>query len=428
LLSAAALGERFGRRRVFVAGLALFTVASAAAALSPNIAILITARAVQGAGGAMIMPLSLTLLSAAVPAERRGMALGLWGAIGGAAVAVGPLVGGAVTTGLAWRYIFWLNVPIGVVLVPFARRKLVESRGQSNRLDVGGVLLASAGLFGVVLGLVRGNAHGWTSTGVLVSLVAGAIGVGAFGWWERRAREPMLPPQLFRYRGLVAANVAAGLFSFGMFGSIFFLAQFFQTVQHASPLAAGLRILPWTAAPVVLAAGVGILAQRWGGRILVVSGLCLQATALVWLATITHTDTHYGTFVAPFLLAGIGMTLFFVPIASLVLGSVPVALEGVASGANAAFRELGGVLGIAVLGAVFSSSGSYRSGASYVHGLVPAVYVGAGVVFLGALGALFAPRRARQLTLRGAAVTAATEDAMLLSTGETVEFPDLVRS
>jgi len=393
LLSAAALGERFGRRRVFVAGLVVFTVASAAAALSPNVAILIAARAVQGAGGAMILPLSLTLLSAAIPAERRGMALGLWGAIGGAAIALGPLVGGAVTTGLAWRYIFWLNVPIGVLLVPFAHRRLAESRGGSSRLDLVGVLLASAGLFGVVLGLVRGNSHGWTSTGVLASLVAGAVGVAAFGWWERRASEPMLPPQLFRYRGLVAANVAAMLFSFGMFGSIFFLAQFFQTVQHLSPLAAGLRILPWTAAPVALASGVGLLAERVGGRILVVVGLVLQATALFWLAAVTQPGTHYGAFVAPFILAGVGMTLFFVPIASLVLGSVPVALEGVASGANAAFRELGGVLGIAVLGAVFSGSGSYRDGVTYVHGLSHAVYVGAAVVLVGAFGALLAPRR-----------------------------------
>jgi EmrB/QacA subfamily drug resistance transporter len=396
LLSAAAIGERFGRRSIFVLGIAVFTGASAVAALAPNISVLVAARAVQGAGGAMIMPLSLTLLSAAVPPERRNAALGLWGAIGGMAVAIGPLVGGAVTSGWSWQYIFWLNVPIGLVLIPLAWWKLSESRGVRSKLDLVGVGLVSGGLFGVVLGLVRGNSHGWTSTSVLSSFVVGSLALAGFVAWELRSPHPMLDIRLFRRRGFAAVNVTALLFSFGMFGSIFFLTQFLQTVQGLSPLAAGIRVLPWTAMPMLLAPVVGHLAERWGGKPLVVTGLALQAIGLTWLALLITPATPFADMVIPFVVSGMGMTLFFVPLASLVLGSVPKYLEGVASGANSAFRELGGVLGIAVLGAVFSSNGGYRSAADYVSGMTPAVYVGAVVVAIGAVTALVIPGRRRQ--------------------------------
>ena len=397
LLSAAAVGERFGRRRIFIIGIAVFTAASAGAALAPSIGVLVVARAIQGAGGAMVMPLSLTLLSAAVPPERRNAALGIWGAIGGAAVAIGPLVGGAITTGWAWQYIFWLNVPVGIVLITLAWWKLSESRGRASSLDLAGVLLASTGLFGVVYGLVQSNSHGWTSPLVLWSFVGGAAGLAAFVWWELRTANPMLPLRLFRNRAFAAVNVTAMLFSFGMFGSVFFLSQFLQTVQGYSPLGAGLRILPWTGIIMVLAPLVGVLAERWGGKRLVVTGLILQATSLLWLGLLLTPATPYAEMVPAFMLAGVGMALFFVPLASLVLGSVPPALEGVASGTNSAFRELGGVLGIAVLGAVFSSSGSYATRLGYVQGLTPAILVGAAALLLGTLTALLIPglRRAR---------------------------------
>jgi len=395
LLPAATLGERFGRRRIFVTGIALFTASSAVAALAPTIGVLVAARALQGAGGAMIMPLSLTLLSAAVRPERRNAALGIWGAIGGVAVAIGPLVGGAVTSGWAWQYIFWLNVPVGLALLPLARWRLAESRGASAPLDLAGVGLVSMGLFGVVLGLVRGNAHGWTSNSVLASFLVGTLALAAFVAWELRIDHPMLDIRLFKHRGFTAVNLTALLFSFGMFGAIFFLTQFLQTVQHFSPLQAGVRVLPWTAITMVLAPFVGQLAERWGGKPLVITGLTLQATGLAWLASILTPTTPYADMIAPFVVCGVGMTLFFVPLASVVLGTLPKSLEGIASGANAAFRELGGVLGIAVLGAVFSSNGSYASGQDYVSGLVPAVAVGAAVVAVGALTALALPRRKR---------------------------------
>jgi EmrB/QacA subfamily drug resistance transporter len=396
LLTGAALGDRFGRRRMFLVGLVLFTTASAAAAVSPSIGWLVVARAVQGSGGALIMPLSLTLLSAAVRPERRNQALGLWGAIGGMAVAAGPLLGGAVTSGWSWQYIFWLNVPTGIVLIVLARWRLAESYGPAQRLDVRGVALASAGLFGVVLGLVRGNSHGWTSPGVLASFAAGIAALVAFVSHERRTAEPMLPLAMFRERSFSVVNAVALLMSFGMFGTIFFLSQFLQVVQHYSPFAAGLRVLPWTGMPMLVAPIAAALSSRFGPQRVIAAGLGLQASGLAWIALVTTARVPYGALWMAFVLSGVGMALFFVPLASVVLGSVRPDQEGLASGTNGAFRELGGVLGIAALGAVFSSRGGYSSAASYLSGLVPAVWVGVAVVGGGALLALALPRSAKR--------------------------------
>jgi EmrB/QacA subfamily drug resistance transporter len=393
LLTGATLGERYGRRRLFTAGLALFTAGSAAAALAPGIGWLIGARAVQGVGAAVLIPLTLTLLSAAVPQERRGVALGIWGAVGGLAVAIGPLVGGAVVEGASWQWIFWLNVPIGVALLPIARTRLAESRGPSNRLDLPGVVLASLGLFGIVLGVVRGNDHGWTSATVLPPLVIGALLMLAFAGWELRgAAEPMLPLRLFRSRGFTMTNMASLLMFFGMFGSIFLLAQFLQVVQHYSPLQAGVRTLPWTAMPVLVTPIAGALSDRIGGRVLLAAGLVLQSIGLGWLALITSPTVAYLDLVPAFVVSGVGMSLFFAPVANVVLSSVRREEEGIASGANNAIRELGGVFGIAVLGAVFAARGGYTSGATFVAGLAPAVWVGAAAVAAAGAAALLLPR------------------------------------
>src|SRR5919204_2241070 len=300
LLTGAALGDRFGRRRVFAAGLALFTLASAAAALAPSIVALDAARAAQGVGGAIVTPLTLTILSAAVRPERRGLALGAWGGIGGLAVALGPLVGGAIVEGISWQWIFWLNVPIGLVLAPLALFRLEESQGPYGRLDLPGLGLASTGLFGIVWGLVRGNSVGWGSLEIAGSIAAGAVVLALFVLWELCASAPMLPMRFFRNRTFTLTNVSSLFMFFGMFGAIFLLAQFFQTVQGYSPLSAGLRILPWTAMPI-----------------------------------------------------------FVAPIASVVLSSVRPEEEGQASGANNAIRELGGVFGVAVLASIFSRYGGY---------------------------------------------------------------------
>jgi len=394
LLTGAALGDRFGRRRLFALGLLLFTGASAAAALSTSANALDVARALQGVGAAIVMPLTLTILSAAVPANRRALALGIWGGIGGLAIAIGPLVGGAIVSGISWHWIFWLNVPIGLVLAPLALARLEESRGADSGLDLPGLGLASAGLLGIVWGLVRGNAHGWTSAGILGPILAGALVVAAFVAWELRTPSPMLPMHFFRDRTFALTNVASLLMSFGMFGSIFLLAQFFQTVQGMSPLQSGLRILPWTAMPIFIAPVAGAFLDRLGGgqRVMTV-GLALQSAGLIWIAAVTGTGTPYSHLVLPFILSGAGMALFFTPVANVVLGSVQPEHEGKASGANNAIRELGGVFGVAVLASVFAHMGGYRSAATFVHGTTTAVYVGGAVVALGALAAGLAGRR-----------------------------------
>ena len=395
LLTGAALGDRFGRRRMFVAGLTLFTLASAAAALAPNIDTLIAARAVQGIGGAIVTPLTLTILSGAFPKEKRGLALGAWSGIAGLAVASGPLVGGAVVDGISWQWIFWLNVPIGILLAPLAFGFLRESHGPEGRLDLPGLGLISAGLFGLVWGLIHGNGDGWTSPQIVASLGLGALLTAGFVAWELRTPSPMVPMRFFRDRAFAAANGASLLMYFGMFGSIFLLAQFLQTVQGHSPLGAGLRVLPWTAMPMVVAPIAGALSDRIGGRPLMAGGLALQAIGLGWLAAVSTPTVPYTELVIPFILSGTGMAMFFAPVANVVLSAVRPEEEGKASGANNAIREVGGVFGVAVLATVFSQYGGYGSPQTFVDGLEPAIWVGAIVVGVGALISLAIPRRRR---------------------------------
>jgi len=396
LLTGAALGDRFGRRLMFSVGLGIFTVASAAAAVAPSAEVLNLARAVQGLGAAMVLPLTLTILSAAVPPGRRGVALGAWGGIGGLAVAFGPVVGGAVVDGISWHWIFWLNVPIGLVLVPLALSRLDETFGPTKRLDLPGLGLASAGLLGIVWGLVRGNELGWTSLPIVAALGVGAVVTALFVLWEIRTPQPMLPMRFFRNRTFALTNVASLFMYFGMFGSIFLLAQFFQTVQGYSPFGSGLRVLPWTAMPIFVAPIAGALSDRVGGHRLMGVGLSLQAVGLAWLAAVSTPTTPYAELVVPFAISGIGMGLFFAPVANIVLSSVRPEEEGQASGANNAIRELGGVFGVAVLASVFAHYGGYASGSSFVDGMTPAVYIGAAVVALGAVAAFFAGSRRPQ--------------------------------
>jgi EmrB/QacA subfamily drug resistance transporter len=395
LLTGAALGDRFGRRRMLAVGLAIFTVSSAAAALAPSAGVLIAARAAQGVGGAIITPLTLTILSAGVPANRRGAFIGAWSGIAGLAVAFGPLVGGAVVSGISWHWIFWLNVPIGIVLIPLVLRRLDETYGPAAKLDLTGLALASTGLTGIVWGLVRGHGQGWTSPEIVISLVAGALVFALFVLWELRTAEPMLPMRFFQNRVFTLANVASLLMFFGMFGSIFLLSQFFQTVQGYSPLGSGLRILPWTIMPMFVAPIAGALSDRIGGARLMGVGLTLQAGGLGSLAAISTPTTPYWHLVVPFMVSGIGMAMFWAPVANVVLAAVRPEEEGKASGAQNAIRELGGVFGVAVLASVWSHYGSYSTGQSFVDGMVPALWIGAAVVFLGAAAAFMIPSRKR---------------------------------
>ncbi|MFE1841666.1 DHA2 family efflux MFS transporter permease subunit [Streptomyces sviceus] len=409
LMTSAALGDRFGRRRLFLTGLTIFTGASAAAALAPGIDSLIAARAVQGVGAAIMMPLTLTLLTAAVPVARRGMAYGIWGAVNGLAVASGPLIGGSLTEHISWQWIFWLNVPLGVALLPLARLRLAESHGTGARLDIPGTLLASGGLFGIVYGLVRGPSDGWTDSVVLLALFTGAALLAAFVLYSTRAKNPMLPMRLFRSRAFSGINAASLLMFLGMFGSIFLLSQYMQGVLGYSPTEAGLRMLPWTGMPMLVAPIAGILSDRIGGRPVVATGLFFQAAGLAYMASVVTVDASYAAQLPGLILSGIGMALFFAPASNLVMSSVLPKEQGIASGANNALREVGGALGIAVMASIFSSQGGYDSGQSFVDGLRPALVTGAAVVALAGVAALLIPSRKRVVVAEAPDETRALE-------------------
>jgi EmrB/QacA subfamily drug resistance transporter len=395
LITGAALGDRFGRKRMFIVGVAIFIGASAAAALAPSIDALVAARALQGFGAAIVTPLTLTLISEAFPPERRAAALGIWGGISGLGVALGPVVGGAVVEGVAWQWIFWLNVPIGLALIPLASRLLTESRGPDRALDLSGLALAGTGLFGLTFGIIRSEALGWTSPTVLVSLAAGIALLAAFVRYELRTEAPMLPMRLFRSRGFSATNALSFAMFFGAFGSIFLLSQFFQTAQGYGAFEAGARTLPWTAMPMFVAPLAGALAARIGTRPLMAAGLALQAIGLGWIGVISTPQTPFVELIAPFAITGIGMSLVFPTAAEAVLASVRHEEAGKASGATNAIREIGGVMGVAVLASVFAANGGYESPQAFSDGVVAALPIAVVVLAIGAVLALLTPGRSR---------------------------------
>ncbi|MGA9857742.1 MAG: DHA2 family efflux MFS transporter permease subunit [Solirubrobacteraceae bacterium] len=415
LLTGAALGDRFGRKRMFTAGIALFTISSAAAALAPSIGLLILARAIQGAGAAIATPLTLTLLADAFPPARRGIAIGVWSGVSGVAVALGPLVGGAMVQAASWHWIFWINVPIGAALVPLALLRLTESHGPANRLDFAGLGLGSVGLFGIVFGLIRSQSLGWTAPQVIGSLAAGTALIVAFIVHERRTAAPMLPMEFFARRGFAVTNVVSLAMYFGMFGSVFFLSQFLQNVLGNSPLQAGVKLLVWTGSTMLVAPLAGYFSERYGARLFMAAGLLLQALALGWLATIAGVHMAYVSMIGPFVLGGAGMALVFAPSANAVLASVRSDQAGQASGATNAIRELGGVLGVSVLATVFTSHGGYASPQAFVNGLVPALWVGTAVLTVGGLLPLLLPFSTRASAERNASLEAAEREQAAVS-------------
>jgi len=396
MLPAATLGDRLGRRRVMLAGIAVFTLASVASALSTSSEALIAARAVQGLGAAAIMPLSLTLLASAVPPALRAAAIGIWGGVSGLGVALGPVVGGAVVEGVSWQAIFWLNVPVAALAVPLLLLTVPESRGTWQRLDpVGTLLLGGAVLLGI-WGIVHGNDDGWSDPGVLGPLVVAALLVPAYVGWARGRGHAVLPLRLFESRGFSVANVIGLTFTIGMFGAVFLLSQYLQVVQGYSPLEAGLRTLPWTAAPMVVAPIAGALSARTGLRSLLVLGLALQTASLVWFAWLTESGQPYSAFVPALALAGIGMGLTFAPSATAVLEGLPDRDFAIASSANSTIREFGVALGVALLSAVFLGNGGELSPLGYDGAVGPALLTGAAAVAVALVAALFAPGRGRR--------------------------------
>jgi EmrB/QacA subfamily drug resistance transporter len=409
LVTAAALGDRFGRRRLYAVGLVWFAAASAASALSPSVGWLIAARAAQGVGAAFMMTLGLALLSAAFPAERRGTAIGLYSAVTGLAVASGPLVGGAVVNGLDWTWIFWLNVPIGLLVVPLVLTRLRESFGPNTALDLLGLGLVSAGAFGIVWGLVRGNSAGWGSVEVMTALAAGALLLAAFIGWEKRASEPMIPIAFFRSRAFSAGNLAIFTVFGSLFAEVYFFSQLLQTGMGYDALGAGLRLMPWTGTFLLVGPVAGALTDRIGERPLMVSGLLIQAAGTIWIALIAGPDLAYSQLVIPMVVAGVGISMAIPSAQNSVLGSVAEEAVGKAAGTNSVMRELGGVFGIAVAVAVFAEAGSYASPQAFTDGFAPAVAVAAALAVVGAIAASFLPAHGREPDLISASPTPALE-------------------
>jgi EmrB/QacA subfamily drug resistance transporter len=388
IITAAAVGDRFGRRRIFNLGLALFTVSSAVCALAPDAPELIAARTVQGLAGAIVLPLSLTILTTTFPAERRGMIIGIYGGLAGLAVALGPIIGGAVTQGLDWHWIFWINVPIGAVALPLALRLLPESYGSRERLDLVGAALVTAAVVATVWALVRGDQSGWTSTEIVSCLVSGAALLLAFVAWEKRASEPMVPLHLFRSRAFAVGNVTTFLMTGAIFAAGFLVTQEFQLARGYSPVSAGVRLLPFFATPMLVSPIAGAVSDRIGRRPVMATGLFLQTAGLAWVAVRGSLSTNWVELDIALLIAGVGVSMALPTVPTAVLNSVAPGELGKASGINYMMQRFGAVFAIAIASAVFAADGHLGTPASVTDGFKPALAVCAGFALLAALSAL----------------------------------------
>jgi EmrB/QacA subfamily drug resistance transporter len=388
IITAAALGDRFGRRRVFSCGLALFTLASAACALAPDVTELIVARTVQGLGAAVVLPLSLTILTTAYPPEKRGMIVGVYGGLAGLAVALGPIVGGAITEGINWHWIFWINVPIGLAAVLLGLRLLPESHGARERLDLTGVSLVTAGVVALVWALTRANDAGWTSAEILGSLGAGSLLLAAFLWWERRTAAPMVPPRLFASRDFAIGNLTTFFLHGATFAAAFFVTQEFQLARGYSPLATGLRLLPFFATPMFVSPLAGALSDRIGRRPIMIAGLGLQAIGYIWLAARGSLATSWVEVDAALLVAGIGISMALPTVPTIVLDAVAPEEMGKASGINYMAQRFGTVFALAIASAVFAAHGHLGSPAAVTAGFRPALWACVGFAVLAALSGL----------------------------------------
>jgi EmrB/QacA subfamily drug resistance transporter len=415
MMTGAALGDRFGRRRMYVVGLVWFGAASALAALSTTAGELIAARAVQGAGAALLTPLTLVLVADAFPPARRGMALGVWGGVSAMGVAAGPVLGGVVVQELTWQWIFWVNVPVAAAAAVGARLRIRESRGPRPYLDVPGLVLVAAAMLALTWAPVKAPELGWGDPQVAGSLVLGALLVAGFVLRERAARHPMVPLGYFRRRGFTIANIMNFLLTFSQIGSLFFVTQFFQTGMGYSPLQAGVRLLVWMAVPMCVTPFAGRLADRFGTRPFLILGALCQTVGTAWIAAVTTPGVGYGAVVAPLVLLGVGVSLYYPALAGTVTLSVPREDAGVAAGTNTALRQLGSVFGVAIMSVVFAKYGGYGSRTVFLHGFRPAMAVASGAALCSVFAAFQAPAgigaRTPVAASAGAADSAASADS-----------------
>ena len=392
ILTGATLGDRSGRRRVFVIGIGMFTIGSALCALSPNVNALIASRTLQGIGGGISVPLSLALITAATPTHLRGKALGIWGALTGVAVAAGPLVGGAIVEGLAWQWIFWLNIPVGIAIVVLTIRKVNESERIHVTVDPVGLALASVGVFAIAQALIRADAAGWSSASIVGGLIGGAATLVLFAAWEHHSASPMMPMKLFRNRNFTAGCIASFVLMAGIFALGFLTAQYLQLALHNDPLGVGLRLLPATGTALLVSPLAGRLADRLGEKPLVMLGLSLQALGLLMIGVLVTETSGYGTIMGPLFVTGVGIAIAFPTVTTAVMRSVGPADAGIAAGISNTFRQVGAVFGVAIAAAIFAGQGGYGTPAEFVNGYSPA-FIALGTICAIGVGAGFAIRR-----------------------------------
>ncbi|MBO7747131.1 MFS transporter [Paenibacillus sp. MWE-103] len=404
LIPFSVLGERFGRKRMFLTGIVLFTLGSAMSGISESSIQLILARALQGVGGAAIVPLSLTLVNGAFPPDKRAAALGIWSGISGLGLSVGPLVGGLIVNGAPWQLIFWVNVPVGIVAFLLGMRWLPETRGERKPIDPLGIALLGAGLFGIVFGLERGNTDGWSSATVISLLAGGVVLLALFYLWERSRKQPFVQFELFRSPKYSSFVIAGFWMNAGIFCAIFLLTLFLQQAQGFSALEAGVREMAWTGCTMIAAPLAGLAVGKLGTRAVLTTGLLLQTGALLGFGLLIANlgvDFPFGYMLPFMMMAGAGMGLSFTPLSHGLLSSVPESAAGEASGMSNAMRELGGVFGIAIGGLVFQSGAAVRTPADFGDHIVPALFAGAAMIAISLLSVIAV--RGRQAARRAQA-------------------------
>jgi EmrB/QacA subfamily drug resistance transporter len=413
LLTGGKLADMLGRRLIFIVGLAVFTASSLACGLAGSEQTLIAARVVQGSGAALMNPATLSIITATFPARQRGMAIGIWAGVSASALAIGPLIGGVITEHIGWSWIFFINVPVGLVAIVVARLAITESRDSSHeqRLDLPGLLASAVALFALTYGLIEANNYGWTSPRILSLFGVAAIALAAFVALELRQRLPMLDLSLFRNRTFAGANAAMMLVALAMFGVFFFVSLFTQNILGYSATQAGATFLPMTLLIVLIAPLAGRLSDRFGSRWLLGSGMTLLACALLLFSRLDQTSTFWAILPGA-LVGGVGMGLTMTPATAAAMGSVPVDKAGVGSAVLNSMRQVGGTLGIAVTGAIVASyvtvaPTNARYPAEFVTGFRRGLEVAAAIAFAGALLAVLTIRRDRQADAGEVAVAAA---------------------
>jgi EmrB/QacA subfamily drug resistance transporter len=394
LITGGKLADLLGRRKIFVVGLAVFTLSSLACGMAPNAGFLIGARAVQGVGAALMNPATLSIITATFPPRQRGQAIGIWAGVSALALAIGPLAGGLIVDNIGWNWIFFINVPVGVLGIVVSQFFITESRDTSHEqsVDFPGLVTSAGALFALSYALIEGNQRGWSSAEILGLFAAAAVLLVAFLMLESRQRLPMLDLSLFKNSSFVGANVVALLVSLGMFGVFFFISLYVQNILGYSPTRSGAIFLPMTILIILIAPIAGKLSDRIGGRWLMGGGMTLLGISLLFYQRLGLHSTFW-TLLPSLVLGGIGMALTMSPMTSVAMGSVPVDKAGVGSGVLNSFRQMGGSLGIALMGAILASylhaaPGTLLAKQQYVDGLHAALLVSAFIAFAAAIVAI----------------------------------------